>query len=216
MARSRGLTLSAAGEQIRQCSGAGGNAYRSSDVKAWQGSQLTLGVRLRDTSREERVIVKSASCIALCSVFVVSVASTPVEAQPLPTESVSEASAGRVMLGSTVGLLVGLAAGVAAGYAVEQDSGESWVGAGEWWIGGLIGSSLGAATGAHIANGFRGSLPLGVLGTLVVAPAVGLIAVPLTGGGAIIAIPAAQIGVSVMIERRTGRDDGEAMIDGRS
>lgn len=150
--------------------------------------------------------MKSAVRIALSSVVLLSAALSPLAAQQVPTEDLSRPSAGRLVFGSTVGLLVGLAAGVATGYAVEQDPGGSWVGAGEWWIGGLIGSSVGAATGAHIANGFRGNLPLGVLGTLVVAPAVGLITVPLTGGGAVLAIPAAQIGVSVMIERRTSRD----------
>lgn len=117
------------------------------------------------------------------------------------------ASTGNLVVGGTVGWALGLAGGAALGYLAQPDPGDSYVGAAEWWLGAWIGSSIGAATGVHIANRGQGNLLLASLGSVASAPVSLLLAVPLAEAGSIgvLVIPAAQIGASVLIERLTSR-----------
>jgi len=117
-----------------------------------------------------------------------------------------EILAGRVVLGSTIGWGFGLLAGVGTGLLIQPSAGDSYVGAGAWWLGGLVGTSIGTALGAHLANDRRGNFGAGFAGSLLIAP-VALLAAALTADvGGLLLVPAAQIGMSVVIERRTGRE----------
>jgi hypothetical protein len=71
----------------------------------------------------------------------------------------------------------------------------------------LIGSSVGTATGVHLANGRRGNLLLSSGAALLSVPAALLISVPLISihGAGIGIVPIAQIGTSIYVERRTSR-----------
>jgi hypothetical protein len=153
--------------------------------------------------------VKRVSIVSLIGLLLAAAApaaataQAPRDATPsvsIPTQD--GPSAGRTVLGSAVGWAVGLGAGAALGYAVQPDPGESYFGAGEWWLGAWIGSSVGSAIGAHLGNGRQGNLPLVMLGSIAVGPAA-LIVAPALGPAGVFAIPAAQIGVSVAIERRS-------------
>jgi hypothetical protein len=121
--------------------------------------------------------------------------------EPGPTTTMT--STGNLVLGGTLGWAVGLAAGAAAGYATQPDAGEGWFGAAEWWLGGWVGSSIGAATGVHLANGRNGNLLLSTGGALLSAPIALLVSGPVPGG--IVVVPIAQIGTSVYLERLTSR-----------
>jgi hypothetical protein len=113
-----------------------------------------------------------------------------------------------VVTGSTLGWALGLAAGAAVGYAIQPNAGDSYIGASEWWLGAWVGSSVGAAAGAHLANRRHGKIVLSTLGTIAITPVALFVGVPLgdvvplTG---LLVIPAAQIGVSVAIERGTSK-----------
>jgi hypothetical protein len=112
-----------------------------------------------------------------------------------------------LLLAGALGWAAGLAAGAAVGYAIQPNAGESYIGAGEWWMGALLGSSFGAATGAHLANGREGKLLLSSGGALLSVPVALLVSVPLVmiDGAGIFIVPIAQIGTSVFLERRTSR-----------
>jgi hypothetical protein len=122
--------------------------------------------------------------------------------QVIPTKSPED-----LILGGAMGWIAGLAAGAAVGYAIQPDAGDSWIGAGEWWLGALVGSSAGAATGVHLANGRSGDLLLSSGGALLSVPVALLVAVPLVWvhGAGILLVPVAQIGTSILLERRTSR-----------
>ena len=113
---------------------------------------------------------------------------------------------GNVFLGSTLGWTLGLAAGVAVGYWIQPESpDDSFIGAGEWWVGGWIGSSVGAAAGAHVANRGHGNIVVSTLGTFVLTPLALVVAIPVADGPGVLLVPAAQIGVSIAIERGTSK-----------
>jgi hypothetical protein len=127
-------------------------------------------------------------------------------APALDTARITSASIERLLLGGLVGWTLGAVAGGGLGYALQPASGESHFGAGEWWLGAWVGSSIGAAAGVHIANHAQGNLLLSSLGTLLSVPAVVLVAVTVPGAGPLLlAVPTAQIAASVLIERRTAR-----------
>jgi hypothetical protein len=126
----------------------------------------------------------------------------------LPQVIEPEIPVAQVALGSTLGWALGLLAGVGAGMLIQPDAGDSFVGASEWWVGGWLGSSLGASTGAHIANGGRGNLLLGSLASIGITPLAMVVAFPLVdagSSGAGLLVPAAAVGISVIVERQTGR-----------
>ena len=108
-----------------------------------------------------------------------------------------------LVVGSAVGWAAGLVTGAGIGYLVEPNTGDSWVGAKEWWVGAWLGSSLGAAAGAHMANGSRGNLLHGAIGSLLVVPALAIVTLPIGGAGAVLA-PVVQVGLTVSIERTSG------------
>lgn len=121
-------------------------------------------------------------------------------------EPEQEILTGRVVLGSTIGWGLGLLAGVGTGVLIQPSAGDSYIGAGEWWLGALVGTSIGAALGSHLANDRRGNFGAGFAGSLLIVP-VALLAGALTAeAGGLLLIPAAQIGTSVIIERKTGRE----------
>jgi hypothetical protein len=158
---------------------------------------------------------RNVACVCLA---VAAAASDPLGAQqatqmePIVSDRVLEATTQAaptrdLVLGSTIGWALGLALGAGAGYLIEPDSGERWGGALEWWQGAWVGSSIGAAAGAHIANRGRGNLVLGSLGAFAVVPIVVLAAVPLLDVGGVAFVPVAQIGTTVFIQRRTTKHD---------
>ena len=132
--------------------------------------------------------------------------SQPVRAEVLSVE-VQVSPVERRALAGTLGWALGLAGGAALGYLIQPDPGDSYFGAGEWWLGAWVGSSMGAATGVHLANHRQGRILLSSLGAFVSLPVSLLVAVPLAeaGGIGILAIPVAQIGTSIVIERLTSR-----------
>ena len=151
------------------------------------------------TGTESRMRSISVKCLVMLFVASAPVHGQASSAAPALPGAPTAASVEHVTLGSTIGWIVGLAAGVGAGYALQPDAGESYIGAAEWWIGGWVGSSIGSALGAHLANGSEGNLPLVILGSFSIAPVavlVGVVATPLV-------VPLAQVGISVVIERRT-------------
>jgi hypothetical protein len=113
-------------------------------------------------------------------------------------------STARLVAGSALGWGIGIAGGAALGYALDPSkSGEGYFGPAGMWLGGWAGSSVGAAAGAHLANGREGSFLLGSLATLAVVPIAALATMPVLDFG--LAVPAVQIGVSVAVERATAR-----------
>jgi hypothetical protein len=123
----------------------------------------------------------------------------------LPEVVVQNATIETVILGSSIGWLLGAVAGVGAAVLIQPNAGDSYIGAAEWWLGGWIGSSLGAAAGAHFANRRQGNLVLGSVVSLGIAPLAALVSIPVFEAGGFVLIPAAQIGVSVIVERRSAR-----------
>lgn len=123
--------------------------------------------------------------------------SSPVLAQDVTT--------GNLVLGSSIGWLLGLATGVGAAVLIQPDAGDSFLGAAEWWVGGWIGSSIGSAVGAHFANRRAGNLVLGSVASLGIVPVAALVSTPFVEAGGFVLIPAAQIGISVFVEKRTAR-----------
>jgi hypothetical protein len=127
-----------------------------------------------------------------------------------PRAEARRASFEAVTFGALLGWGAGLAAGGLAGYALKpRSSGDAHFGEAEWWIGAWIGSSLGAALGAHLTNSGRGNLLLSSLGALASVPALAIIAAGLPGldGAPLLALPAAPILTSVIIERGTASSE---------
>jgi hypothetical protein len=121
----------------------------------------------------------------------------------MPADSIRRVTSEALAWGGLLGWGAGLVAGGMAGYALHPRSDtESWVGATEWWIGAAVGSSVGAAAGVHLTNGAHGNLLLSSLGSVVTLPFV-LFLGTAVGPAVIVAVPAAQILVSMMIERAT-------------
>jgi peptidoglycan/LPS O-acetylase OafA/YrhL len=109
-------------------------------------------------------------------------------------------------LGGVVGGGAGLVVGALAGAWLERPAYEDCLGICIGWgtvIGGLAGEALGLALGVHLANGRRGSLPLGML------TSAGILTVGAIGGNNIppmlLIVPVTQIIATVTVERRTER-----------
>jgi hypothetical protein len=117
-------------------------------------------------------------------------------------------STARLVAGSALGWGIGIAGGAALGYALSADKGgEGYFGPAGMWLCGWLGSSVGAAAGAHLANGREGNLLLGSLSAFTVVPLAALATMPLVDSGlpVVVAFPALQVGVSVAVERATAR-----------
>jgi len=121
----------------------------------------------------------------------------------------------RLTAGGVAGGLVGLAIGAAVGAVVasdqdEDEEGEPWVDA-AWGaaVGGMAGESIGMGAGVWLANGRQGNLLIDLVGSLVIGgigfavlaenqdPPIGPIMLAVT--------PLAQLGVTILLERRTAR-----------
>jgi hypothetical protein len=106
------------------------------------------------------------------------------------------------VVGGGVGLVGGMAAGALAQKAVDGNCTRdcSMLGI---VLGGLAGEALGMSAGVHLANGRRGSLPLGML------TSAGILTVGLVAGNNIpimlLLVPVGQLIGTVTVERRTGR-----------
>jgi uncharacterized MAPEG superfamily protein len=109
-------------------------------------------------------------------------------------------------LGGVLGGGAGLVVGVFAGAWLEGPAPEDCIDFCIGWepiVGALAGEALGLALGVHMANGGRGSLPLGML------TSAGILTVGLIGGNNIppmlLIVPVSQIIATVTVERRTER-----------
>lgn len=111
-----------------------------------------------------------------------------------------------LILGGVVGGGVGLVAGMFVGAVLDgradPDCIDFCFGPG-LVIGLLAGEALGAAAGVHIANGRRGSLPLGML------TSAGILTFGLVAGNeyppSLVIVPLSQLIGSIWVERRTAR-----------
>ncbi|CAN5896309.1 hypothetical protein BH23GEM9_BH23GEM9_34350 [soil metagenome] len=124
-----------------------------------------------------------------------------------PRSTCREAPTSRLVAGGTVGWAAGLASGAALGYALSGSSGEGYFGPSEMWLGAWIGSAVGTAAGVHLAGCRRGSVTISALAAVAAAPLSVLLVGRLTHPGipVLVAIPVAQIGVAVTVERLTAR-----------
>jgi ABC-type thiamin/hydroxymethylpyrimidine transport system permease subunit len=127
-----------------------------------------------------------------------------VDAEAIPVEG--GASPVWLAAGGVAGTMVGLAGGLVVGSVLAGPSEpgcESFCSNGEIVGAGLAGESLGAALGVHLANGRRGSLPLGMLASA------GILAAGVAGMQAdrrvAYLIPFSQVLGAVYVERRTSR-----------
>lgn len=122
-----------------------------------------------------------------------------------------EPGIGKVVIGSIVGWGLGALAGGWIGNQLGRDYG-GYFGPEEMWIGAWLGSSVGSAVGAHLANGRRGNVVVASLLSIGSVPATIILMRPLMSGNAaplaVPLIPAVQIGVSVSVERGSGRSEG--------
>jgi hypothetical protein len=107
-------------------------------------------------------------------------------------------------LGGVLGGGAGLVAGVIAGLWLDGPAPEDCIDFCFGWgtiIGGLAGEALGVALGVHLANGGRGSLPLGAL------TSASILTVGLIGGNDIpemlLIVPVSQLIATITVERRT-------------
>jgi hypothetical protein len=149
-----------------------------------------------------RGIIVVASCFALMGTLW-----SPVHGQSVVTRApdVSDTAqdatpASHLVLGSAAGWLVGTLAGATLGLLIQPRERYPFDAA-EVWISAWIGSSMGSSFGAHLANGSRGRVGWGLAASLAIAPVAALVATPLSAGH--VAVPVAQIGISVIVERRT-------------
>ncbi len=130
-------------------------------------------------------------------------------AAPLPAADGEEADPFGVGAAALLGGVAGGAAGGLIGYYLSGGSrlcGDDNCGLFGGLLGVLVGEPLGMGIAAHVANGRRGNAVLDVLGAagtgyLLLAGASGTT----RSGATIAAVAAVQIGVTVAIERSTGR-----------
>jgi hypothetical protein len=109
-------------------------------------------------------------------------------------------------LGGIVGGGVGMFAGMLGGALLDGEPDEDCIdfcfGPG-LILGTLAGEALGVAAGVHLANGRRGSLPVGAL------TSAGILAVGLVAGNDVpemlVVVPVSQIVAAITVERRTAR-----------
>ena len=106
------------------------------------------------------------------------------------------------VLGGGVGMFAGMFAGAALDGPPHEDCIDFCFGPGVVY-GFLLGEALGISTAVHLANGRRGSLPLGAL------TSAGILAVGLVAGNdkpeILLLLPVAQIVGAITVERRTAR-----------
>lgn len=109
-------------------------------------------------------------------------------------------------LGGVVGGGAGLVAGALAGAWLQGSKDPDCIDFCIGWepiVGALAGEALGLALGVHLANGRRGSLPLGML------TSAGILTVGAIGGNNVppmlLIVPVTQIIATVTVERRTER-----------
>ncbi len=111
-----------------------------------------------------------------------------------------------LILGGVVGGSVGLVSGMFLGAVIDGEADPDCIdfcfGPG-LVLGLLAGEALGMSAGVHIANGRRGSLPLGML------TSAGILTFGLVAGNSfppsLIIVPLSQLAGSIWVERRTNR-----------
>lgn len=111
-----------------------------------------------------------------------------------------------LLLGGVLGGGVGLVAGTFLGAVIDGEADPDCIdfcfGPG-LVLGLLAGEALGMSAGVHIANGRRGSLPLGML------TSAGILAFGLVAGNSfppsLVIVPLSQLAGSIWVERRTNR-----------
>jgi hypothetical protein len=116
-----------------------------------------------------------------------------------------DANTVRMILGGAGGGALGLVVGMAAGAVLDGPADEDCIDFcfGPGLVGGaLLGEAVGMALGVHLADGRRGSLPMGLL------TSAGILAVGLFAGQdsptLILAIPVGQLIGTMTVERSTG------------
>ncbi len=126
------------------------------------------------------------------------------------TESIAPPSAQQstprmVVSGVLLGA-VGMFAGGAVGYGVETSGGcvDEFCGLGGALLGGLVGETIGLATGVHLAGGKRGSLGAEIGGSFLFALLGVLVAIPTQGVG-LLAIPPLQLWLTIRLEKAGAR-----------
>jgi hypothetical protein len=139
-------------------------------------------------TRLVRGIIVVASCLPLMGTLW-----SPVHGQSVVTLAPDVSSTAQhvtpvayLVLGSAAGWLAGMLAGATLGFAARSESDESFI-ATESLIGAWIGSSVGSACGAHLANGSRGRVGWGMAASFAIVPVAALVATPFPGG--IVAVP---------------------------
>ncbi len=112
-------------------------------------------------------------------------------------------------IGAGVGLgLLGWLAGALVGAAIESDCREDYCQLEGIFFGGAAGGTAGMALGVHLGNGRRGNFALDLLAAAAVWGAGIGLALAAEDEGAVavlVAIPIVQLGVTVAVERATGR-----------
>ena len=106
-------------------------------------------------------------------------------------------------VGGAVGFFGGGAIGLGVGQIVARPGCIDYCGLGPAIFGALAGEALGVAGGVHLANRSRGSFGLDVLASAVVPATLAAVLTDRVHDKFLIVIPAAQLAVVVVTERRS-------------